>query len=101
MYLLSDPRPDIEQDSNLWTKLFRLIPKLDDKEKAELLHKRLWTIRALGTMLKQTREGLKFIPIVGEKCNWIYEIDFEEAKHIYLKPYAAEISELLRKVNDT
>jgi hypothetical protein len=96
--LFIDPRPDLIQDSNLWTKLFKLIPELENKNAASLLQKRLWTMRCFGAMLKPTVNGLKFEPIVGPGCTWEYEIDFDNDKIKYLKPYTAEISWLLKKV---
>lgn len=97
-YLFIDPRPELIQDTNLWTKLFGIIPGLENKEAAAILQKRLWAIRCFGVMLNPTVNGLKFEPIVGPDCAWEHEIDFEEVKIKYLKPYVAEITWLLKKV---
>lgn len=97
-YLFMDPRPELIQDTNLWTKLFGLIPELENKGIVALLQRRLWTMRCFGVMLKPTAKGLKFEPIVGPECTWEYEIDFEEAKIKYLKQYVTEITWLLKKV---
>lgn len=96
--LLIDPRPELTHDTNNWKRLLRLIPELSDKGVAELLQRRLWTLRSLGVILKPTRDGLKFIPLIGPECSWEYEIDFEDLKVKYLKPYAAEIKYLLERV---
>lgn len=97
-YLFIDPRPELIQDTNLWTKLFNLIPELENKQAAAALQKHLWAIRCFGVMLNPTGNGLKFEPIVGLDCAWEHEIDFEEVKIKYLKPYVAEITCLLKKV---
>jgi hypothetical protein len=99
--LFVDPRPDLIQDTNLWTKLFRLIPELENKEAAVMLQKHLWAIRCFGVVLKQSPKGLKFEPIVGPECAWEYEVDFEEVKIKYLKPYVTEISWMLKRLNES
>jgi hypothetical protein len=98
-YIYSDPRPEIIQDSNLWKKLLRLIPTLEDKDIAGILQKRLWTLRSAGTMLKPTSDGgLKFVPIIRQGSDWENEDFFKEMAKKHLKPYAKEINYLLGKV---
>jgi hypothetical protein len=98
-YLFTDPRPDFTQDSVTWNRLLELIPSLDDKHIAQLLQKRLWTLRSAGVMLKPNGSGgLKFVAAIGNRCDFASEAEFEEIKKKYLSPYANEISELLRKV---
>jgi hypothetical protein len=97
-YLFTDPRPELIQDTNLWTKLFSLIPELENKQATAALQKHLWAIRCFGVMLKPAVNGLRFEPIVGPDCAWEYEVDFEEMKIKYLKPYVTEITWLLKKV---
>lgn len=99
-YLFSDPRPDLSEDSDKWTRLFKLIPALPDRNIAELLLKRLWTLRGMGVEIKSTTSGLKLIPLIGPNYSWENEKEFEELKMQYLRPYAAEIKELLRRVNE-
>ncbi|KIL35198.1 hypothetical protein SD71_16015 [Cohnella kolymensis] len=98
MYIFEDPRPELP-DSPLWKKLLRTIPTLKNKETAELLQRRLWTLRSVGTFLKAYSGGLRFVPIIGPTGAFDYDVEFDEMKRKYLAPYATEIAELLRKVN--
>lgn len=94
-YLFDDPRPDLEQDTNLWIKLLRGAAYLEDREIAFRLSKRLWTMRCIGTQLKPTREGMKFIPIIEPEGLWPSQEWFDEFKLRDLKPYKNEIQFLI------
>ena len=97
-FLFSDPRPELP-DTKHWKKLLRLIPLLKNRETAELLQRRLWTLRSAGTLLKPYSGGLRFVPMIGQTGAFDNDVEFEEMKRKYLAPYATEIAELLRKVN--
>lgn len=97
--LFSDPRPEIIQDSGIWTKLLRLIPKvIEPEDKADLLIKRLWTARSIGTLIRPSDKGLKLVPLLDERGAWGEQAVFDEIAGKYLKEYATEINLLLRKV---
>lgn len=96
--LFTDPRPELIKDSNHWKKLLRLIPTLEDKKIAEVLQKRLWSLRNGGAILKLYRDGLKFEIVINERSAWDTQEEFTTMKKQYLTPYAAEIKYILGKV---
>jgi len=96
-YLLIDPRPNLP-DTNLWVKLLRAIPSLENRDTAEKLHKRIWTLRSIGVSLKYIGGVWRFVPILDDTGGYKSEKEFEEDKKLFLTPFAAEISDLLRKV---
>lgn len=93
-FLMDDPRPELP-DTQLWQQLFRNMKAISDIEKRYLLHKRLWSLRSSGLMIKPGDRGLKFD--LGPVNDWDRE-HFEQIKNDYLKPYAAELSSLLRRL---
>jgi hypothetical protein len=96
--MMSDPRPEIVQDTNLWNKLFRLIDNMNDRDKAMKLSARLWTVRSAGTLLRPSTDGLKFVPLLDDRGAWEDQAFFDEIKKKYLAPYKDDIEHLLKAV---
>jgi hypothetical protein len=94
-----DPRPHLIEDSHLWVQLFHLIPDLEDKQIADLLQKRLWTLRCFGMLIKRSHTHYYFEPILEPEGVWDSVEYYKEIKLKYLAPYAKEIQELLGKLN--
>lgn len=85
---MKDPRPDLN-GTEIWEKLFELA-------EGELLGS-LKGIRCFGTVLKKTKSGWRFIPIVSDG-NWQSKEEFKEIMNQYLGDYRKEIAELLKKL---
>jgi hypothetical protein len=96
-FLFDDPRPTLP-DTNLWQKLLRAIPSLEDQLSSEKLQRRLWTMRSIGVALRYQDSVWRFVAILDQTGGYETEKEFEDDKKKYLAPYAAEIAELLRKV---
>jgi hypothetical protein len=84
-------------DTAKWNKLLRSIPLTYQDSRGEILLRRLWTWRSIGTKIVETVEGNRLYPII-EPGGWENEEQFNEFKMIYLKPYAREIKELLGRL---
>lgn len=93
-FLFYDDRPELP-DTELWNRLLKIIHKLEDRKTAELLQKRLWTMRSIGTMIRRTHLGSRFEPIIHEHSGWDSVEFFNELKKQYLLPYEKEIKWLL------
>lgn len=98
MFLLDDPRPDLAGDSRLWKQLFRLIPRLENREAARVLSPRLYYFRAYGTKIRWTIHATEFVPVIHETLGWASLEEYKEAKQKYLRPYADDIFKLLYKL---
>lgn len=95
-FLAEDPKPEVEQDSLIWRRLLRLIPQMEwDLVKKERIQLMLWTIRSAGTMLRPSTDGYRFEPILDPDGFWLDQAMFDEFKKQMMGPYAAEIRELL------
>lgn len=98
-HLLEDPRPDLF-DTRLWERIFRIIPTLPDKTRAEILHRELWGFRSEGAFLKRQAGGSFLLwADFGPRCGFDTEEEFEEMKNKILKPYAPELHQVMRKVD--
>jgi hypothetical protein len=99
-FLLVDPRPDLE-DSRLWERILRIIPLIEsDVERKEQLHKNLWSFRCYGTYFKrQAGGGWMLCPELGPRCAFDSDEEFIAAKDNYLRPFAREINQVMRKVD--
>lgn len=95
--LLVDPRADLVKDSHLWVQLFRLIPTTANLEAARILSPRLYYLRAFGTEINRTHVKTEMVPIIGEG-NWPSLEFYNEIREKYLRPYAAEIKQLLGRL---
>ncbi|MBS4026665.1 MAG: hypothetical protein KGZ96_13505 [Clostridia bacterium] len=89
----TDPRPDLEADSNLWTKLLikaeRINPNL-----AGTLH----GFRCGGLRIKRGRTGYLLRPDfdpTGNLATWKDQDEYEYDKLMHLFEYREEIKELM------
>lgn len=98
-FLWADPRPEL-RDTRYWHHLFRLIPSLHSERRCEL-HKRLWTMRSMGMMLRFTHIKTEFVTVLGQACAWESDKEFEANKLRYLVPYREEIGELFALLQGT
>ena len=88
-----DPRPDLEADSALWSKLLRRSQKLDP-----MLAGTLHGFRCGGLRIKRGRTGYLLRPdfdLTGNLATWKDQDEYEYDKLLYLFQYRAEIKELM------
>lgn len=99
---ISDPRPDLADDTQLWTQVFVLAMALDckAKRKSNPLFGALHGMRCAGTRLvKSEKTGrLVFRPLVGSG-GWGSEADYKEAAAKYLRPFDRDMKQLLEQLN--
>lgn len=100
-FLYEDPRPEFKSDSHRWRLLFRLIPAhISDRSVAEMLSKRLWTLRAMGMLMRRDMSGIKLVPTPAPVGIWEGLDEYEEIKAKYLTPYAEQIRVLIWMVEE-
>ena len=98
---ITDPRPDLAEDTAYWTQVFVLALALDVKAKRDkALFGALHGMRCAGTRLvRSDKTGkLVFRPLVGPG-GWGSEAEYREAAGRYLRPYDRDMKELLRQLN--
>ncbi|MBS3969977.1 MAG: hypothetical protein KGZ94_07665 [Clostridia bacterium] len=91
--LYTDPRPDLEADSVLWTKLLRRAQKIDP-----MLAGTLHGFRCGGLRIKRGRTGYLLRPDFdpsGNLPSWRDQEEYEHDKLMHLFQYRAEIKELM------
>jgi hypothetical protein len=88
MDLIEDPRPDLTEDSELWTRFLNLCYDLK-------LFRNLITFREIGTRISKTSKGYEFIPEVGPNA-WESAEFFQEIKVKCLAPYRNELVIMLK-----
>lgn len=87
----SDPRPDLEADSELWTCLLAEATGWKDRR----LHDSLYALRKVGTTIERQDNGkLKFRPIVGPG-GWKRESDYREVVNGWLVGHSAKLVAML------
>ncbi|MBW7453865.1 hypothetical protein ACFOLF_12360 [Paenibacillus sepulcri] len=100
-FLYEDPRPEFKSDSHRWRLLFRLIPAhIADRDIAETLSKRLWTLRAAGALMRRDFNGIKFVPTPAPVGIWEGLAEYKEVREKYLTPYAEQIRLLIGMIDD-
>lgn len=90
--LLTDPRPDLKEDSQLWERLLALA-LAEDKALAEAL----FAIRWGGSRLVEIKGHYAIRPQVGPG-GWLQKKDYEEVRDIWLAPYKEQVAGLLRRL---
>lgn len=98
---ITDPRPDLAEDTAYWCQVFVLALALDVKAgRNKALFGALHGMRIAGTRLvKSDKTGkLVFRPLVGPG-GWGGEAEYREAAGRYLKPFDRDMKELLRQLN--
>jgi hypothetical protein len=86
-----DPRPDLADDSELWTRLLELA-EAEDRMFAGTLH----GFRCLGTRIKRGRNGYVLRPDIDPTGDTAWTSQREEMKEEWLRPHISKIANLLR-----
>jgi hypothetical protein len=86
--MIEDPRPELAEDSELWTRFLSLCYDLR-------LLRNLITFREMGARITKTTRGYEFIPEVGPDA-WDSAEFFQEIKVKCLAPYRDELVIMLR-----
>ncbi|MFK7692885.1 hypothetical protein [Paenibacillus sp. HJGM_3] len=73
--------------------------QIKDREISKVLAVRLWYLRAFGTTVRWTHNGIKFDPVLAPYGVWDKPEDFEAAKRQYFAQYRNEIIELLAQLD--
>lgn len=96
--LIADPRPDLKEDSELWTAILKNAAR-SNLELYGILH----GFRCMGTRLKHNSKGNVVlrpdIDPTGARA-WASQQEYDQAKNRYLVPHHAEITELLSELGD-
>lgn len=90
--LLTDPRPDLREDSKLWEQLLALAVEMDGA-----LAEALFAIRWGGSRLVQINGQYAIRPQIGPGC-WLRKEDYEDVRDIWLTPHKEQVAELLRRL---
>ena len=92
-----DPRPDLAEDSEKWTKLLQLAMNKHGEELAGILH----GFRCGGTRLKRGRNGYVLRPDVDPTGTlaWPSMEEYEAMRDKYLTPCREEVTKLLKELN--
>lgn len=89
-----DPRPDLQEDHQLWTRLLTLAMKKHGEELAGVLH----GFRCGGTRLRQGKHGYVLRPDIDPtgRVAWMSMAEYEEIRDKYLAPWREEVIALLK-----
>lgn len=104
MALTVDPRPDLAEDSTLWSLVLSVACETNPQLAANL-----HGFRCIGTRLKRNRRwGLVMEPILpgpgtglgtdAEITDWQDRDDYKAMSQKYLRPYHKELLELFKKI---
>ena len=101
--IIFDPRPDLVEDSVLWSLLLNVA-----RETNSQLAANLHGFRCIGTRLKRNKKwGLVIEPILPEGgeggtesgvTGWQDRDDYKAASQKYLRPYHKELLEFFRMI---
>ncbi len=88
-----DPRPDLEDDTGLWTKMLAEAEKTSKR-----LQKHLWDMRVWGTRLVRGKRGIILRPDVDPRgaTAWNRLELYEKWRDKLLLPYKVQIAEILK-----
>jgi hypothetical protein len=87
-----DPRPDLEEDSALWTQLLTNSVAIDI-EVTRVLH----AIRGGGTLLMKQGDRYVLKPLIDSKTGWESPEDYAKIRDTYMLPHKDQIIELLKE----
>ena len=92
-----DPRPDLNDDSAIWTELLKLAMSRHGEELAGILH----GFRCGGTRIKRGRNGYVLRPDVDPTGTvaWPSVEEYEAMRDKYLAPWREQVTELLKEVS--
>lgn len=91
-YPIFDPRPDIEQDSELWNQLLNL--------EVAIKHNVSWILhgfRCQGTLLVKQNGQYVLRPLIGEN-GWRSVEEYKKYRDIYLVPQRDKIATALKEL---
>lgn len=100
----ADPRPDLAEDSTLWSLVLSVACEINPQLAANL-----HGFRCIGTRLKRNKKwGLVMEPILPGKgaeaeinsdvTDWQNQEDYKAAAQEYLRPYHGELLQLFKKI---
>jgi hypothetical protein len=87
-----DPRPDLTEDSRLWSKLLALAWDSDGPDLFFTLH----GFRCNSLRLIKGAKGYVLRPEFDARSGWIDKADYEAARDKDLMPHRDEVARLLR-----
>lgn len=90
---MTDPRPDLAEDSALWVRFLELAGE-KDKQLAWTLH----GFRCQGTRLRQGRSGYVLRPELDPTKGWTSRQEYEKERDRWLMPHISVIAELLKRL---
>ena len=90
---LADPRPDLVEDSELWTRFLQLAED-ENKQLTGILH----GFRCQGTRIVLGRSGYVLRPELDPDKGWKNRQEYEKERDKWLMPHIDVIAELLKKL---
>ena len=90
---LTDPRPDLAEDSELWTRFLQLAED-ENKKLTGILH----GFRCQGTRIVLGRSGYVLRPELDPSKGWKNRQEYEKERDKWLKPHIEKIAQLLKKL---
>jgi hypothetical protein len=90
---MDDPRPDLTNDTELWTT-FLMIAMLVDEQLAYILH----GFRCAGARLIKTNAGYVLRPEFNKDSLWDNQVEYDRDKKQYLVKYADKIIDCLNRL---
>lgn len=90
---VTDPRPDLAEDSALWVRFLELAGE-KDKQLAWTLH----GFRCQGTRIVQGKKGYLLRPELDPTKGWKNRQEYEKERDRWLMPHIDVIAELLKKL---
>ncbi len=90
---MDDPRPDLTNDTELWTT-FLMIAMLVDEQLAHILH----GFRCAGARLIKTNAGYVLRPEFNKDSLWDNQGEYDQDKKQYLVKYADKIIDILNRL---
>lgn len=91
---LTDPRPDLMEDSELWKKFLQLA-----QETNPILAGTLHGFRCQGTRIVRGKNGYMLRPELNpSKDGWSSRQEYERERDVWLLPHLKEIADLLKRL---
>lgn len=92
---MRDPRPDLSEDSENWTRFLNLV-----KSKNEMLAGTLYGFRCCGLRLYREKIGYVLKPEFNNIDGWKDKTEYEKDKEKWLLPHKTELIDLLNKFEE-
>ena len=90
---LTDPRTDLVEDSELWTRFLQLAED-ENKQLTGILH----GFRCQGTRIVQGKKGYLLRPELDPIKGWNSQQEYERMRDKWLKPHTEKIAQLLKNL---